>query len=423
MPQQAFSRNVLRLGGGTALGQMLVVMATPLITRLYSPADMGVLGIFMAFAGFVGVGVALRYEMPIVSVRDDREADCLLASSLFLTVPMSLLSGLILYAMIRSNLLSYRLLPGWSAAAAACLLVLIGVFTSLRYWMVRHGKYDVVGRALVFQGFGRAAVPVVLGLAQVGWIGLLLGEIASRVLGIGRMIRAAWPAIRSSVRPFSPEYFRSILRRNWKSPAVLLPSSLIDALAAMIPLPIISYSFGSEAAGQFFLVQRLSGLPAGLIATSVADVFHPTIANARWNEPGQVRAILLRVTRKLALYSAGIYLPIAIISPFVFGFVFGKDWHATGICMTILSPLSMVSLVVSPVSRLLLVVDKIELKFIFDMVNLLLPNIGMVGMTYFGYGFFPSLGVYVIFSTGAYILYYWLIWREGIAIGLRGNCT
>ena len=303
MPQHEFSRNVLKLGGGTALGQMLVVMATPLITRLYSPADMGLLGIFMAFAGFAGVGVALRYEMPIVSVRDDREADCLLASSLLLTVPMSLIAGLVLYAMIRNDLLSYRLLPGWSAAAAACLLVLTGVFTSLRYWMVRQGKYDVVGRALVFQGFGRAAVPVALGLAQIGWIGLLLGEITSRVLGIGRMIRAAWPAIRSSVRPFSPEYFRSILRRNWKSPAVLLPSSLMDALAAMIPLPIISYLFDPNAAGQFFLVQRLSGLPAGLIATSVADVFHPTIANARWNEPGQVRAILLRVTRKLALSS------------------------------------------------------------------------------------------------------------------------
>jgi O-antigen/teichoic acid export membrane protein len=332
---------------------------------------------------------------------------------------MSLLSGLLLYAMIRNDLLSYRILPGWSAAAAACLLVLTGVFTSLRYWMVRHGKYDVVGRALVFQGFGRAAVPVALGLAQAGWIGLLLGEITSRVLGIGRMMRAAWPAIRSSVRPFSPEYFRSVLRRNWKSPGMLLPSSLIDALAVMIPLPVISYLFDASAAGQFFLVQRLSSLPAGLIATSVADVFHPTIANAHWNEPGQVRAILLEVTRKLALASAGIYLPVALVSPFVFGLLFGDEWHAAGICMAIYAPLSMVSLVVSPVSRLLLVVDKIELKFIIDLTNLILPNIGMFGLNYFGYGFFPCVAVYVAFSSGALILYYWLIWRESVAIGMR----
>jgi O-antigen/teichoic acid export membrane protein len=261
-----------------------------------------------------------------------------------------------------------------------------------------------------------------LGLAPLGWIGLLLGEITGRALGIARMMRAAWPAIRSSLRFTPPDYFNSILRQNWKSPAVLLPSSLMDALAAMIPIPIISYLFGSEAAGQFFLVQRLSSLPAGLIATSVADVFHPTIANAHWNEPGQVRAILLRVTRKLALASIGIYVPIALISPFVFGFLFGNEWHTAGICMAILSPLSMVSFVVSPVSRLLLVVDKIELKFVFDTINLLVPNIGLFVMNYYGSGFFSCLGVYATFSIGAYIIYYSIIWRESVVRVTQDKC-
>lgn len=406
-----FSRNVLKLGGGTALGQGLAVLATPLITRLYSPSDMGLQGIFMAFVGFVGVGVALRYEMPIISVQDNREADCLLTSSLLLTVPISLLTGLVLYVMIRSNLLSYRLLPNWSVAVAVCLLMLTGTFTSLRYWFVRQGQYNIVGKALVYQGFGRAVVPVVWGMVQVGWIGLLLGEIVSRLLGTGRMLQVAWPAIRSSLSPFSAEYFSSVLRRNWKSPAILLPSSLIDALAAMIPLPMVSYLFGPEAAGQFFLVQRLSSLPAGLIATSVADVFHPAIANAQWNEPSQIRHILLRVTKKLAIASIAIYLPIALISPFVFGFVFGKNWYATGICMAILAPISMVSLVVNPVSRLLLVVNKMEVKFIFDIVSLIVPVVSLFGMNYLGYGFLSCLGTYVVFHIAANFLYYGLIWR------------
>lgn len=411
MPQRLFSRNVLKLGGGTALGQMLAVIATPLITRLYSPADMGLLGIFMAFAGFAGVGVAFRYDMPIASVRDDREADCLLASSLFLTIPVSMFAGLTMYVMIKNNLLSYRLLPEWSAIAVVFLLVLTGVFTSLRYWSVRHGLYNVLSRALIFQGIGRATVPVFCGLLQAGWIGLLLGEIISRLFGISKMMRAAWPAIRTAVFPFSPDYFSSILRRNWKSPAILLPSSLIDALAVMIPLPIVSYLFGPEAAGQFFLVQRLSSLPSGLIATSVADVFHPAIANAHWNEPGQIREILVKVTRKLALISAMIYVPVTLISPFVFGFVFGEKWRTTGAYMAVLAPLSMVALVVSPVSRLLLVVDKMEIKFIFDVISLLVPIVSIFTMNHFGYNFLSSLGVYAVFHIMANFIYYGLIWR------------
>lgn len=421
MPHSLFLRNVLRLGGGTAIGQLLSVIATPVITRIYSPVDMGLLGVFMAFVGFVSVGVALRYEMPIISVRDNCEADCLLTSSLFLTLPMSIFAGLIMYVLITNNIFSYQLLPEWSAAIAVLFLLLSGVFTSLRYWFVRRGEYDVIGRALVYQGFGRATLPITLGLAQAGWISLLLSEIMSRALGISRMIRVAWPAIIGSMRPFSLSYFSLILRRNWKSPVILLPSSLIDALAAMIPLPIVSYLFGPEAAGQFFLVQRLSSLPAGFIASSVADVFHPAIANAHWSEPDQIRNILVKVTKKLALTSVLIYMPITLISPFVFGFIFGQEWYAAGICMAIICPLSMVSLVVSPTSRLLLVVDKMEVKFVFDIISLIVPIGGMFVMNYLGCNFYTCLGVYVVFHILSNFIYYWLIWRASVVDVVADN--
>jgi len=387
------------------------VLATPIITRLYSPADMGLLGIFMAFVGFTSVGVSLRYEMPLVSVRDHSEAGCLLTTSLFLTVPISLLAGLILYAMIDRNLLTYNLLPAWSPLVAVFMLALIGIFSTLRYWAVRQGRYDVVGRALVSQGMGRAVVPIGMSLLHVGWIGLLVGEIASRIFGIERMMRIAWPAIIDSLRPFRLGYFVLILRRHWKSPAILLPSSLVDALAATIPLPLISHLFGPGPAGQFFLVQRLSSLPASLIASSVADVFHPAIADAHWNDSGNIREILLKVTKKLAIASVIIYIPTAIISPFAFGLIFGEEWYETGLCMAIISPLSMVSLVVSPVSRLLLVVDKMEVKFIFDFVGLVLPISGLFLGNYFGFSFLTCLMVYVFFHILANILYYYLIWR------------
>jgi len=81
-----FYKNILKLASGTALGQGLVIASTPIITRLYSPDEMGVLGIFMAFAGFVSVGIGLRYEIAIVSASNQREADHLLAAALFFTL-------------------------------------------------------------------------------------------------------------------------------------------------------------------------------------------------------------------------------------------------------------------------------------------------------------------------------------------------
>jgi len=42
-----FASDVTKLGGGTALGQGIFLVASPFITRIYSPEEMGLFGIFL----------------------------------------------------------------------------------------------------------------------------------------------------------------------------------------------------------------------------------------------------------------------------------------------------------------------------------------------------------------------------------------
>src|ERR1700689_4427028 len=69
-----FSHHVAVLGGGTALAQGFTLLFAPILTRLYTPDDVGRMGLYLAFAGFAGVAASLRYEVAIVSAVDDREA-------------------------------------------------------------------------------------------------------------------------------------------------------------------------------------------------------------------------------------------------------------------------------------------------------------------------------------------------------------
>ena len=82
LSESKFLANVIKLAGGSAMGQALVVLSTPLITRLYGQVDMGIFGIFMSFISFASVGVALRYDLAIVASRDKLEADVLLILSI-----------------------------------------------------------------------------------------------------------------------------------------------------------------------------------------------------------------------------------------------------------------------------------------------------------------------------------------------------
>jgi len=410
-PPGGLIKNVMWLGGSTAVGQLLVVVSTPVITRLYTPTDLGLIGLVMAYVGFVSVATALRYEMAIVSAPSEREADTLLAISLFLTLPVAALAGLLLFLMIRGNILSFATLPYWAAPAALLIILLTGVFTSLRYWCVRRSDFVTIGRGLVTQGVGRSTVPVALGLGHVGWAGLLIGEMVGRSLGISELARRAWPALKSVVANFDSPYYAQTLKRNWKFPAMSLPSSLIDSLYGSLPLTIVATLFGSAAAGEFLLVQRIASLPASLVAASVGDVIHSHAADTHLNNKGSLQTILWNGTRKLGMVALLIYVPLTLISPFVFGIVFGRSWTDAGFIMAILSPSMFLGTIVSPLSRLLIVTNRLEMKLASDVVKLAVPLIGLVGMSQFGFQFWHCLLAFGILDCGSNLFYWLQIWR------------
>src|SRR5215468_1959502 len=111
LSRSSFTQNVTVLGGGTAISKGLLVLSAPLLTRLYSPQDMGLLGLFLAYVGFVTAAVALRYDTAIVSPADKCEAAHLVFICFLLVIPSSLAFGVLLYGMIRLGLLGFGNLP------------------------------------------------------------------------------------------------------------------------------------------------------------------------------------------------------------------------------------------------------------------------------------------------------------------------
>ena len=400
----------LRLGGGTAVGQLIVVLSTPIITRLYTPYEMGLFSLFLAFIGFVWVGTGLRYEMAAVSADNDQEAGLLTCASILSSVPVAVLFGLVLLVMIRLDVVSYGTLPYWSVPLAVFLLIAAQLLTSLRYWYVRRSEFSTIGKVLIAQGFGRAIVPVIAGVAGLGWIGLLLGEAAGRLLGIYRMVMGTCLPFSAIARGSGCSLLLQVCRKYWKFPVVNLPSSLIDGLALAIPFPIVSRLFGIEKAGLFFLAMRLGMLPASFITASVSDVFHARVSNDYRANADRIRHTVLDTARKMLAVGVLVYVPVAVLSPWVFSRAFGKPWAPAGWAMTILAPLALMSLVVSPLSRLLLVANRQGVKLIVDALFLCLPAAGMIICHHYcGGGFEISLLVYVLISVVLYGLYFAII--------------
>jgi O-antigen/teichoic acid export membrane protein len=245
-------------------------------------------------------------------------------------------------------------------------------------------------------------MPIGTGLVRSDWIGLILGELIGRMLGIVRLWRVAAPVVATA--RVEPAPTTPLWRKYWKYPGVLLPSSLIDALAQNLGVPLVAALFGLIPAGQYALIHRLAQAPAALIGTSAADVLHRQLSSA---EVRLRRGLVLRLAAKLAGVSVVIYGVAAVAAHWLTEPVLGRQWADAGRMFVILVPAYCALFTVSPLSRALLLTKRMQLKFVADLAALLLPLAAMA--LFKAGGIWIALGAFMVANVVAALVYLVLI--------------
>jgi O-antigen/teichoic acid export membrane protein len=290
-------------------------------------------------------------------------------------------------------------------------LAAIGLVSVLRYWVVRRQDYVPLSQIGIIQSAARGVGQVSLGFLQFGALGLLLGDLLGRIAGTTRLLIREVPDIMSSARRPAWRGARSLLMSYWKFPAFSLPSSFIDTLAGVLPLPLIGQFYGLEAAGYYALVQTVFALPFTVVARSVADVFHGRVATLARDAPGQVASLFLRTAGALAGIGLAIGLAVFVLAPALFPFVFGQQWQTAGYVAAVLAPRMVVQLIVSPLSRIVFVYQGQEAKLLFDVAVLTLTIAGLAGAKLLGLPFLAALAILAGTDLVAYGLYCGILWN------------
>ena len=91
--ESSFIKDVIKITSGTALGQAVVVLFSPILTRLYSPGDFGVFAVYASLLGVITVIGSMRYELAIPLPSDDQTAANVLVLALLFTMGVSCFRG------------------------------------------------------------------------------------------------------------------------------------------------------------------------------------------------------------------------------------------------------------------------------------------------------------------------------------------
>lgn len=361
---------MLVLLSGTAGSQLLQLLSLPILSRIYTPADVGTASIFVAFVAVWSKLTALRYDSALLIVEDELIGRLVAICVAFVLIT-SPLGGVAIAYLIEFGVLGFDSLPSWTYLLTIAVCIGLGSFATLRSWALRRGLVGPIRNATLLRGAGGVATRLGGGFLGHGIDALLVAELVAAWFSLYGLAKRFYADARDFVGGWSRDLVRKICLKYRTFPTLELPSVLVDTVALWLPVPLVAQSFGAKGAGIYVVAHRLVAMPTGQIVVSIADVYQMRFAAAvRAQNFDEARQLTWKLIRRLA---AGGLIPFAFvmaIAPFVMDFVLGSDWSEVGLLMSTIVPWMYCSLVVSTVSRLLLVLRRQELKLIYDIVAL-----------------------------------------------------
>ena len=357
-----FARGVLVLTGGAALGQLLVVVTSPLLTRIYTPDDFGVLAVYSSILGILTTLAAFRYELALPLPEDDDEALNLLALCLCLTVALAGVVAVCVYGFgdsLASLLQAPTLRPYlWLIPIG---LLGAGFYQTFNYWGVRQKAFSEIARTKVSQSVGLVVAQVGLGLLQVKPLGLLIGQVVGQTSGTLTLAKLTDTSDWRSRVSFSG--MLSGLKRFRKFPFFAAPTSVMNAVGSNAPSLLLTGLYSVEVAGYYLLANRIVNLPLIMIGSSISTTFHSE-ASANRKDPQKLKRLFWNLTKTLSAIAVVVAIVVALLAESLFTLVFGQAWTEAGAYASALAAMLAARFVVNPLSVTLSVVEKQELSVI-----------------------------------------------------------
>lgn len=337
--------------------QLLAFLISPILTRLFTPGDMGMFALYSSCLSILVLLATGRYDMAIIAPARDTVARtlvflvCLICTAL---LGASMLA-LAMWAIANWAGVQVRAVPLWAW------MVPIGVFltaaqaASMAY-LTRKMQYARLGAIRLVAALLASGLSIAFGWLEFGAAGLILASVAGLLLAAVMARRAsglpAWPRVaRARVAAAARAY------RNY--PRIDLPSALLGVVAGQLPTLLLGACFGAPVLGLYALVDRILAAPLVTLGAPLGAAFRVE-ATGRVNQGLDFRAAYRRTFVLLALLSALIYVPILLFGEDIFAAVFGHRWGAAGRMAQFLAILYFVRLITSPLSVSLYVRNRMQ---------------------------------------------------------------
>lgn len=347
-------RGMITLAMGAGLARIVGIASIPILTRLYSPDDYGVLAVYTSIVTVLVPILTFRYVTAIPLPKTDA-----MAFNLFVLCAKLIVLGTVLIA-LTLGLFGHTVL-GWFSMeelAPYWWLIAIGVMGTASYelfsmWATRKKDYKVIAKTQFSQSLLGNVIKIGFGILAVKPLGLVFGQIVAQSGGIGSYIknavkdfRVSWSSVSNKKQKLLASYYQDF-------PKYRLPSQFLLVLSTQAPVLMMAALYDKSTTGHLSLAIMALALPVNLIGGAMSKAYYAEIASIGKTDVEKIKRITISTQAKLFTLSLPVTIIFMIVAKPLFSISFGKEWAVAGSYAAILAPFILLQFTSSPLVQVI----------------------------------------------------------------------
>ncbi|WP_224490197.1 lipopolysaccharide biosynthesis protein [Robertkochia flava] len=359
----SYLKDILGQAGWMSLGQLIPVIFSPILTRMYDEYALAEVTGMMTLGSLVLVFSCLNLNSPIIIEKDDENSKQLLITGLSTSFVISIILLLSIYLFPQFFITNFKI---DNVAYYVPLYVLSFSFVNLLFsWQIRVKRFTRKAHAKIIESVSYILLALLaFALANSNIWGLALGKIGGLVIALIYMFLCSRNIL------IKPDWKKAInlIKKYRDFPLFNMPSTFINVLSLQILIIFLGIYYSKSELGFFSLANMVVLAPVALISQSISDIFfQKVVENFNQKNFQKTRLVFYNTLLLLTIIGVPIFLILLFGSKRLFPLIFGSNWQTTGVLASMLSFIFLFKVIISPLGVILLAINRVKTNSLWHM--------------------------------------------------------
>ncbi len=369
-------KNSATLLSANAISQGIAFAVLPVIARLYSPDELGILALFLGIEGLLSVIANGKYDSAIVLSKSKSMAAntfnlCFLINAVF---SLLILIVLLLGSHQILSILHYESLEGVIYYLPFFVFIVAFAQASI-FWFNYNKRFALTARYTLWQGLVNNGLKVGSGFLIAGLTGLVWANLTSHFISILSCFtrKETW----NQLFHFNKKEIQAAASEHRKFPLYTLPHTFINMVSGNLPILILSGYFGMAEIGLFSMGITIGFRPINLLSSSLDQVISQSMAE-RVNKLEPIWTNLIQSIKKILLVVTPLFILAFFLAPLVLRYFLGERWEQSALYIQIMIPWLIISLFTASLSSIPSIFGKQRIALIIEIIYIVTRLIALI---------------------------------------------